>query len=392
MNHPLNIIMLSTAEWDNPFWTNKQHTACSLAEAGHRVFYIESLGLRSPDAAHGRDWKRLFKRLLRAFFLPKRVRDNIWVWSPLVIPAASSKLSQNINKVLFSITLGCYRHLYSFRSAVLWTYNPLSLLYTNPNLFNALIYHCVDEISAQPGMNKKLIQAQERRLCSLADHVFVTSSSLHSSRSRWTKHITYLPNVVDSDHFSRDRLGATSIPTEFQSIPEPRLIFVGALSSYKVDFELIRKLAVNCPNLSVVLIGLIGEGDPGTSINQLLDIQNIYLLGPKPYKELPRLMHYANVGLLPCVLNQYTRAMFPMKFFEYLAAGLPVVSTRLPSLEEFADYIHFANTAEEFASKIDEILSNSSAIDDPRVKELVSEYSYRKRTEKMIETIKQVLL
>ena len=151
-------------------------------------------------------------------------------------------------------------------------------------------------------------------------------------------------------------------------------------------------MAVNCPNLSVVLVGLIGEGDPGTSINQLLDIQNIYLLGPKPYKELPRLMHYSNVGLLPCVLNQYTRAMFPMKFFEYLAAGLPVVSTRLPSLEEFADYIHFANTAEEFASKINKILSNSSAIDDPRVKELVSEYSYRKRTEKMIETIKQVLL
>ena len=74
----LDIIMLSTAEWDNPFWTNKQHTACSLAELGHRVFYIESLGLRSPDASHGRDWVRLFKRLLRAFLPPKRVKKNIF--------------------------------------------------------------------------------------------------------------------------------------------------------------------------------------------------------------------------------------------------------------------------------------------------------------------------
>ena len=56
MSSPLNIVMLSTAEWDNPFWTNKQHTACSLAKAGHRIFYIESLGLRSPSAGHGRDW------------------------------------------------------------------------------------------------------------------------------------------------------------------------------------------------------------------------------------------------------------------------------------------------------------------------------------------------
>ncbi|MEC7737670.1 MAG: glycosyltransferase, partial [Cyanobacteriota bacterium] len=342
-------------------------------------------------AGHGRDWKRLFKRLLRAFLLPKKVRDNLWVWSPLVIPAASGKLSQNINKVLLSLTLGFYRSLYCFRSAILWTYNPLSLLYVKPNRFIALIYHCVDEISAQPGMNKKLIQTQERKLCSLADHVFVTSSSLYSSRSRWTKRITYLPNVVDSDHFSKGRLVSTSMPFDFESIPEPRLIFVGALSSYKVDFDLIQKLAVICPNWSIVLIGLVGEGDPNTSINQLMGIKNIYMLGPKSYKDLPILMHFSNVGLLPCVLNQYTRAMFPMKFFEYLAAGLPVVSTRLPSLEEFAEYISFANTAEEFASKINQILLNSSHFDERRIKNLVSRHSYRKRTEAMIKTIKQVL-
>ena len=391
MNKSLNIVMLSTAEWDNPFWTNKQHTACSLADAGHRVFYIESLGLRSPDANHGRDWRRLFKRLLRAFLLPKRVRKNVWVWSPLVIPAASRKLLQKINKFLFSTVLALYRCLYSFRSAVLWTYNPLTLLYTKSCLFDALIYHCVDEISAQPGMNKKLIQFQERKLCSLADHVFVTSSSLYSSRSQWTKHITYLPNVVDPDHFSKNQLVSDSVPVEFESIPEPRLIFVGALSAYKVNFELIQKLALICPNWSIVLVGLIGEGDPGTSIDQLLDIKNIHLLGPKPYKELPRLMHFSDVGLLPCVLNNYTRAMFPMKFFEYLAAGLPVVSTNLPSLEEFADYVNFANSAEEFAAQINDILERSSTFDRSDVKELVSNYSYRKRTDKMIAIIRYLL-
>ena len=391
MNKPLNIVMLSTAEWDNPFWTNKQHTACSLADAGHRVFYIESLGLRTPDANHGRDWRRLFKRLLRAFLFPKRVRNNVLVWSPLVIPAASSKLLQYVNRFLFSTVLGLHRSLYSFRSAVLWTYNPLTLLYTQPCLFDALIYHCVDEISAQPGMNKKLIEFQERKLCSLADHVFVTSSSLYSSRSQWTKHITYLPNVVDPDHFSKDRSVSASVPVEFESIPEPRLIFVGALSAYKVDFELIQKLALICPNWSIVLVGLIGEGDPGTSINQLLDIKNIYLLGPKPYKELPRLMHSSDVGLLPCVLNQYTRAMFPMKFFEYLAADLPVVSTNLPSLKEFSDYVNFANSAEEFASSINNILEGNSAFDQLGVKKLVSNHSYSKRTEKMLSTIKDLL-
>ena len=163
------------------------------------------------------------------------------------------------------------------------------------------------------------------------------------------------------------------------------------MSSYKVDFNLIQKLALICPDWSIVLIGLVGEGDPNTSINLLTNIENIYLLGPRSYKELPKLMHFCDVGLLPCVLNHYTRAMFPMKFFEYLAAGLPVVSTRLPSLEEFADYMCFADTAEEFASKITQILSNSSHFDEQRVKKLLTKHSYRRRTEIMIKTIKQVL-
>ena len=102
-------------------------------------------------------------------------------------------------------------------------------------------------------------------------------------------------------------------------------------------------------------------------------------------------MHFSNIALLPCVHNEYTRSMFPMKFFEYLAAGLPVVSTRLPSLAEFADYIYFADSAEEFASKINIALLKSSSADQSRVKNLVSQYSYQRRTKKMIEIIEQVL-
>ena len=391
MSGPLNIIMLSTAEWDNPFWTNKQHTACSLAELGHRVFYIESLGLRSPDASHRRDWMRLLKRLLRAFLPPKRVKRNLWVWSPLVIPAASSIISQYINRILFNIGLSIYRTFYLFNSALLWTYNPLTLLYVNQKSFKALIYHCVDEISAQPGMNELLIRAQEKRLCTLADHVFVTSPALYSSRSCWSSHVTYFPNVVDAKHFNEKNSAHNSMPSEYYSIPEPRIIFVGALSSYKVDFELIRELALMRPHWSIVLIGLVGEGDPNTSIDQLINIKNVYLLGPKPYKQLPGFMHSSDIGILPCVLNSYTRSMFPMKFFEYLAAGLPVVSTRLPSLEEFSEYVDFADSVQDFTSKIEMILSKSVVRDELKVKKLVSKHSYTGRTSKMIAIINQIL-
>ena len=334
---------------------------------------------------------RLLKRLLRAFLPPKRVKKNIWVWSPLVIPAASSIISQYINRVLFSIGLSIYRTFYLFNSAVLWTYNPLTLLYVNHKSFKALIYHCVDEISAQPGMNELLIRAQEKQLCTLADHVFVTSPALYSSRSCWSSQVTYFPNVVDAKHFDEKNSTFNSMPYQYYSIPEPRIIFVGALSSYKVDFKLIKELALMRPHWSIILIGLVGEGDPKTSIDQLIDIENVYLLGPKPYNQLPGFMHASDIGILPCVLNTYTRAMFPMKFFEYLAAGLPVVSTRLPSLEEFSDYVDFADSVEEFASKIEIYLSKSVVLDEVKVKNFVSRYSYIGRTSKMIAIINQLL-
>ena len=82
-----DIVLVSTAEWHHPFWTNKQHTALALARQGCRILYIDSLGLRKPSANH-RDLIRIGRRLLRGLRLPEKVHEGIWVCSPLVIPAA----------------------------------------------------------------------------------------------------------------------------------------------------------------------------------------------------------------------------------------------------------------------------------------------------------------
>ena len=76
-----DILLLATADWDHPLWTNKQHVACSLAARGHRVLYVESLGLRTIQPT-GRDWSRIWKRLRRALQSPRPVRPGIWVCSP----------------------------------------------------------------------------------------------------------------------------------------------------------------------------------------------------------------------------------------------------------------------------------------------------------------------
>ena len=358
-----DIVLVSTAEWHHPFWTNKQHTAIQLARQGCRVLYIDSLGLRKPSV-NSRDLSRIGRRFFRGLRLPEQVHDGIWVCSPLVIPAARWSFIQRFNKSIMRFYLHFCQFYLKFKSPIMWTYNPLTLRLIDPSKYEKLIYHCVDDISAQPGMDSRQILVWERLLCENADLVFVTSKNLLKTRVEWNQSTHYLPNVVDLSYF---KLSADTncdlTPPDLAKIPGPRLLFVGAISGYKVDFALLRDLALLRPEWSIVLIGAVGEGDPDTETDLLDDLPNVHFLGPKEYSDLPRYMSQCDVGLLPCLLNQYTINMFPMKFFEYLASGLPVVSTALPSLVDFNAFYDECKSVSEFECKVENIISGRTVLD-----------------------------
>lgn len=149
-----------------------------------------------------------------------------------------------------------------------------------------------------------------------------------------------------------------------------------------------RDLALRRPEWSIVLIGAIGEGDPNTNIDLLKNLPNLHCLGPRSYVELPRYMACCDVGLLPCRLNQYTANMFPMKFFEYLASGLPVVSSPLPSLREYQSFYSECETASDFQKAIENILEKNISIDVEALEFLLASHTYASRTAKMLALIK----
>ena len=178
-----DILILSTADWDHPLWTNKQHLAVSLAAMGHRVVYVESLGIRVLRVKGGQDFLRIARRLL-SLFCPLRLRqERIWVLSPPVIPGFVSGKGLWINQWILRVCLLIVSWRLRFRRVVLWTINPFASRYLSLNSFVQTVSHCVDRIQAQPGMPIALLDAAERELCGCVDAVSYTHLRAHETKA-----------------------------------------------------------------------------------------------------------------------------------------------------------------------------------------------------------------
>ena len=391
---PEQCLLFATADWDTPYWTNKQHTAAHLAKAGWQVLYVESIGLRSPKVGSGTDWARMARRLWRGLRGPRQVAEGIWVFSPLVIPFRHDHAwVRTLNRGLLSFSIRRFIRSHRFVQPLVWTYHPYILdlladLDAEPATSTGpLVYHCVDDLSAIPGIDAKAFNAEEVRLLKRADTVFTTSAELHGKCAAHHPRVHDFPNVVDVDHFARAHR-PDALPADLASIPRPRLAYVGALSDFKVDFELLAGIARRKPQWQIVLIGDEREGQHDPVLAALAQMPNVHRLGHRPYQDLPDYLRGMDVGLLPTRINEYTRSMYPMKYYEYLAAGVPVVSTPLEFTRQQRAGMAIGTGEDSFIEAIDLQLARGRFSEgDARV--LVGEHTWAVRLERMLALIER---
>ncbi|CAB3776358.1 hypothetical protein LMG28688_00216 [Paraburkholderia caffeinitolerans] len=383
-------ILFSTADWDEPYWTNKQHTAVELARRGWRVLYVESVGIRSPRVASRRDWKRLWRRLRRGvqsvlFGAPARAQ-NICVLSPLTFPARHHwPFVREFNRSLLRWTVRRSAQALGFRKPVVWTYHPFLLDAIATFERGPLVYHCVDDLREIPGVDVAAFNTAEERLLGEANAVFTTAQSLKERCGRLNANTHYFSNVVDAAHFG-EALQQGDLPPELARIPEPRIVYHGVLSDFKVDLSLLMNVAKMRPDWHLVLIGQEREGQQSPLVAELAKLPNVHMLGYRSYEQLPSYLRGMQVGMLPTLLNDYTRSMFPMKYYEYLAAGLPVVSTPLAFTADVTQGLEIGGSAQEFAAAIERQLSRGRLSAD-EANCYVGENTWDARTAKMLEYI-----
>lgn len=310
----MNITILSTADWNAKVWTNKQHIASRLSTR-HEVTYIESIGLRAPRLNRA-DLTRILRRFNRAK-APISHTSGVTVVGPKILPWHGNHLVDALNRRLLRRQLG-----HRDTGRVLWTYSPITCGLDEEA--EVVIYHAVDLMHTFPGVNRNAILAAERRLLQRAHHVIASSAGIRDHlNSQGRQDVLLWENVADTALFSiRD--GAARAP---------RAVFWGNLTETKIDFALLLELAE--AGVELALAGPVGIDGTSASpiLNRLLRHENVKYLGLLTPDALASLAGTARVGLIPYNLDAHTAGIFPMKVYEYLSAGLSVISTRLPSLE-----------------------------------------------------------
>ena len=386
-----DFIFFSTADWDTPYWTNKQHMAKEFAKLGHRVLYIESVGIRKPNIKSGIDFKRIFFRFFRGLRGFKKIdfNINIWILSPLVFPFAhSNRWIKFFNQSVMKWQIKCFLNRHEFSSPFVWTYHPYILdIIKNLGQTNKLIYHCVDDLSALPGIDKISYDIEEKILLKKADVVFVTSKHLKKKCLQQNKNTFYFTNVVDFEHFFANKKNV-SIPGDLMKISKPRIVISGALSEFKIDFKLLNQVIRDNLQYNFVLIGNEIEGQNNKILKKISLLRNAYFLGYKKYSELPHYMKNMQIAFMPIKKNSYTRAMSPMKLNEYIASGLPIISTDVDFIKEykFNKEIVIINNPEKF-SKICNNLLKHKKISLFKAKKIIGENTWQERTNKMLKII-----
>ncbi|BCJ86973.1 glycosyltransferase [Effusibacillus dendaii] len=249
-----------------------------------------------------------------------------------------------------------------------------------------LVFDILDDNLGFPGIPEQKLRELKRMFLEIAEQaerITAVSRYLVEQTSDWTgKQVEYLPNGVDIDLFRR---GSAEEPADIHEILHPRLTFLGAITSW-IDLALLRETAYKLPDAQLVMIGPVFDSADANMLAELRSMPNVHFLGAKPVQQVPAYLHASDVLLLPRTNDPYSLACDPIKLYEYLATGKPIVSTDHPSVRRFSEVVETGTDSEQFIAGIQKSLRRDAAIAEKQAR-LIESLSWQARAERLLKLL-----
>lgn len=383
-----NVIMFNMSEfreWKSGIVNRNYHILHNLLEKDqiNKIFAVDFLAYTKKRALRiymqsilkSTGGKRIYMDLTSKLSLHG---DKLCVFSTIDSIFSEQKVYRKINKIIKK------KKIFNDKYPILiWSYFPMFSGYFNffKNFSVAKtinVFDTVDNWIEHPNFTKykERLKNNYEIISKKSDYIFTVSKDLLNLFPR-AKNKEWIPNGVDLSHFEK-KADKTIIHTG-----HPIIGYVGTIEK-RLDFELIKYLSLKNPEKSIVLVGPVWKN---VQVDKLKSQNNIHFLGRKSYSELPYYMNEFDVSIIPHKVDKYTKSMNPLKLYEYLACGKPIVTTQVAGIEKFEELLYTAKTKEEFNEKINLALKENSKELELKRKESVRNENWKNKVNQMLEIV-----
>ena len=348
-----SIICVSWLNWD---WLPLvPHQMMTRLAQHNRVLYVDPAIALTSVLAHPEQSSFVAGKLKRWLRGVREVSENLYVYHPppLLVAPGHLRVNDTLSRRWLASAVARTAARLGMQRPILWLYDPYAI--EPGQLGEKLVcYDCNDDTSsfASLAYKRRNLEAMDEALARRADVVLVTSRELQRRKSAMNDNVHYLPSGVDFDLFNKAVRADLAVPDELRDVSSPVVGYVGALNNYRIEWGWIEALAKRMPEVTIVFVGPPIESPP----RSVTSLANVRFVGQKAPEELPRYLKLFDVGIIPYKGEAFLESCQPTKTFEYLAAGLGVVSAPIPELRDYAEVVRIAADAMQFVQQTQAML------------------------------------
>jgi glycosyltransferase involved in cell wall biosynthesis len=377
--------------WDGVLRNRQQ--LMSIFARQNRVLFVEKKHHLRPTLAGFRRGDLALSDLRRAPV--RQISKNLLVFRyPTWAPVSGRFPLRQLTEIARRLSFRNAMRKLQMSQPIVWFYHPkwLDMLNEVPSA-RLRLYHVVDEYTSfqdKTLARRRQVEGQEKEMMAQVDAVIVVSKELYEAKRAFNPNTYLVPNGVDYRAYS-DALANPQLPEDLQVIKSPRLGYSGLIGD-KLDLSMLKDLAQENPEWSLVFLGPVNASKLAETWQALQAMPNVHYLGSVEWSQVPHYVKGFDVGLMPYVQDQHSETISPLKLYDYLAAGLPIASMSIPAAREFGQYIHLADSPENFPQAVRDALADTTPERSQARREIAAQNTWEARAEQLSDVVEALLV